>query len=392
MTTDSLLSAENPDLSVVIPCLNEEDTLGTCLSKLETVSKNENFQLEVIVADNGSQDKSIEIALRFNARVVQISRKGYGAALMGGIKEASAPFVLMADADDSYDFLELPKFFEKTKDEFDLVQGCRLPRGGGKINKGAMPWSHRYIGNPLFTFLVRSWFGSPINDVYCGMRAFKKSFYDSLKMRCTGMEFATEMIIKAANLGAKTVEVPITLHKDGRIQHPPHLRTIKDGWKTLQFFLICAPSKLFLLPGLLMCSVGMLGGVLGYLGCSLGPITLGAHTMLGSSLLVISGYQAVIMHILSLDLSQKLEISKMKKSFLQILLTSHSAKIGFFLLLSGVLLWGGTFISWQSTGFGPLDYGKTMKVVIPGATLISIALEMMIFTFFRLWVKLEINN
>ena len=392
MTTDSLLSAENPDLSVVIPCLNEEDTLGTCLSKLETVAKNENFKLEVIVADNGSQDKSIEIALRFNARVVQISRKGYGAALMGGIKEASAPFVLMADADDSYDFLELPKFFEKTKDEFDLVQGCRLPRGGGKINKGAMPWSHRYIGNPLFTFLVRSWFGSPINDVYCGMRAFKKSFYDSLKMRCTGMEFATEMIIKAANLGAKTVEVPITLHKDGRIQHPPHLRTIKDGWKTLQFFLICAPSKLFLLPGLLMCSIGMLGGVLGYLGSSLGPITLGAHTMLGSSLLVISGYQAVIMHLLSLDLSQKLEISKMKKSFLQILLTSHSAKIGFFLLLSGVLLWGGTFISWQSTGFGPLDYGKTMKVVIPGATLISIALEMMIFTFFRLWVKLEINN
>ena len=382
MTMDSLLSAENPDLSVVIPCLNEEDTLGTCLSKLETVAKNENFQLEVIVADNGSQDKSIEIALRFNARVVQISRKGYGAALMGGIKEASAPFVLMADADDSYDFLELPKFFEKTKDEFDLVQGCRLPRGGGKINKGAMPWSHRYIGNPLFTFLVRSWFGSPINDVYCGMRAFKKSFYDSLKMRCTGMEFATEMIIKAANLEAKTVEVPITLHKDGRIQHPPHLRTIKDGWKTLQFFLICAPSKLFLLPGLLMCSVGMLGGVLGYLGSSLGPITLGAHTMLGSSLLVISGYQAVIMHLLSLDLSQKLEISKMKKSFLQILLTSHSAKIGFFLLLSGVLLWGGTFISWQSTGFGPLDYGKTMKVVIPGATLISIALEMMIFTFF----------
>ena len=122
------------------------------MSKLETVAKNENFQLEVIVADNGSQDKSIEIALRFNARVVQISRKGYGAALMGGIKEASAPFVLMADADDSYDFLELPKFFEKTKDEFDLVQGCRLPRGGGKINKGAMPWSHRYIGNPLFTF------------------------------------------------------------------------------------------------------------------------------------------------------------------------------------------------------------------------------------------------
>jgi glycosyltransferase involved in cell wall biosynthesis len=393
MTTDSLLSSENPDLSVVIPCLNEEDTLGTCLSKLETVAKKENFTLEVIVADNGSKDKSIGIASQFNAKVVHVSRKGYGAALMGGIEQAKAPFVLMADADDSYDFLEVPKFFKKTKEGFDLVQGCRLPRGGGKIIKGAMPWAHRHIGNPLFTFLVRSWFNSPINDVYCGMRAFKKSFYDSLKMRCTGMEFATEMIIKAANSGAKTVEVPITLHKDGRIQHPPHLRTIRDGWKTLQFFLICAPSKLFLLPGLIMCSIGILGGFLGYLGSSLGPVTLGAHTMLGSSLFVISGYQAVLMHLLSLDLSQKLGMRNSEKStFLQKLITSQGTRICLVLVLSGVFLWGKVFHSWQATFFGPLDYAMTMKIVIPGATLISLSLEMMIFTFFRSWIKVEINN
>ena len=306
MIADNLLSSENPDISVVIPCLNEEDTLGKCLSKLETVAKFKNFTIEVIVADNGSQDHSIDIASEFNVRVVKVSRKGYGAALMGGIEKTKAPFILMADADDSYDFLEIPKFFLKIKEGFDLVQGCRLPRGGGKIIKGAMPWTHRYIGNPLFTFLVRSWFSSPINDVYCGMRAFKKSFYDSLQMRCTGMEFATEMIIKAANSGAKTVEIPITLHKDGRIQHPPHLRTIRDGWKTLQFFLLCAPTKLFLVPGILMILLGTAAGCFGYSGSSFNNITLGCHTMLGGSLFIVSGFQAVLTSFLCTNLSSKI--------------------------------------------------------------------------------------
>jgi len=378
---------------VVIPCLNEEDTLGLCLSKLETVAKNENFTIEAIVADNGSQDKSFEIASQFNVKVVHVSRKGYGNALMGGIEQAKAPFVLMADADDSYNFLEVPKFFEKTKEGFDLVQGCRLPRGGGKILKGAMPWSHRNIGNPLFTFLVRSWFNSPVNDVYCGMRAFKKSFYNSLKMRCGGMEFATEMIIKSANLEAKTVEVPITLHKDGRIQHPPHLRTIRDGWKTLQFFLICAPSKLFLLPGLIMCSIGLFGGILGYMGFSLNNVTLGAHTMLGSSLFIISGYQAILLHILSLDLSQKLGIRKLgKSSFIQKFISSQAAKLSFAMVLSGVFLWSKVFLGWQSNNFGALDYASSMKIVIPGAILISLSFESIIFSFFRSWIKVEINN
>ena len=212
-------------------------------------------------------------------------------------------------------------------------------------------------------------------------------------MRCTGMEFATEMIIKAANSKAKTVEVPITLHKDGRIQHPPHLRTFRDGWKTLQFFLICAPSKLFLLPGLIMCSLGMLGGVLGYMGSTFGPVTLGAHTMLGSSLFVISGYQAVLMHLLSLDLSQKLGMrSSENNTFLQKVIMSQGARICLLLFFSGVLLWGKVFLSWQLTDFGQLDYAITMKLVIPGATLISLSLEMMIFTFFRSWVRVEINS
>ena len=206
------------------------------------------------------------------------------------------------------------------------------------------------------------------------------------------MEFATEMIIKAANSGAKTAEVPITLHKDGRIQHPPHLRTIRDGWKTLQFFLICAPSKLFLFPGAIMFSLGISGVLLGYFSANLGSVTLGAHTMLGSSLFVISGYQAILMHLLSTDLSQKLEIRRTKKSFLHNFVTSHGGKIVLFLLFSGLLLWGETLILWQSIGFGPLDYATTMKVVIPGAMLISLSFEMLIFIFFRSWIRVEINS
>ena len=383
----------SPDLSIVIPCLNEEDTLGICLSKIQTVADQEKFTIEVIVADNGSLDKSIEIASEFNARIVHVSNKGYGAALMGGIAQAKSSFILMADADDSYDFMEVPKFFHKLNKGFDLVQGCRLPSGGGIIKKGAMPWSHRHIGNPLFTFLVRSWFSSPINDVYCGMRAFKKTFYESLKMKCNGMEFATEMIIKGANIEANTAEVPITLHKDGRIQHPPHLRTIRDGWRTLQFFLLCAPSKLFLLPGITMCTTGFIGCLLGYWGSSFGSVNLGAHTILGSALLIVSGYQAILMHSLSLNLSERLGIlTNRRNKYFKDFVISREIILSLSLLVSGISLWAKVFFSWQSSGFGILDYATTMKVVIPGATLISLSLETLIFSLFRSWVQLETTN
>ena len=272
------------------------------------------------------------------------------------------------------------------------MQGCRLPKGGGKIAKGAMPWSHRHIGNPFFTFLVKSWFSSPVNDVYCGMRAFTRSFYDSIKMKCTGMEFATEMIIKAANFSTKTVEIPITLHKDGRIQHPPHLRTIRDGLKTLQFFLVCAPSKLFLLPGLFMCSLGSIGSALGYLGSSFGPITLGPHTMLGSSLFIISGTQAIFMNILSLDISKKIGMRKPVNNTLKQYLKIPQGMTCLLLLFSGVYLWGKIYLSWYLNNFGPLDYASTMKVVILGTTFISLSLQIIIFNFFRAWIKVEINN
>ena len=217
--------ASSPEVSVVMPCLNEADTLDVCLEKAQRALCEHQIAGEIIVADNGSTDGSQAIAARRGARVVHVESKGYGNALMGGIAAVRGRFVIMGDADDSYDFLEIPRFVEKLREGFDVVQGCRLPSGGGKVMPGAMPLSHRWWGNPMFSSMTRRMFHAPIHDVYCGMRGFTKEFYDRLCPRCTGMEFATEMIIKASLYGERIAEVPITLYPDGRKSHAPHLKT-----------------------------------------------------------------------------------------------------------------------------------------------------------------------
>jgi glycosyltransferase involved in cell wall biosynthesis len=229
------------EVSVVMPCLNEADTLEACVTKAQRVLRKHGIKGEVIVADNGSTDGSQAIAIRMGARLVHVEPKGYGNALMGGIAAARGKFVIMGDADDSYDFLQLSRFVEKLREGFDLVQGCRLPAGGGTVQPGAMPFLHRWWGNPMFSIMTRWMFHAPIHDVYCGMRGFAKELYDRLDQRCTGMEFATEMIIKASLFGADIAEVPITLHPDGRKSHAPHLKTFRDGWRTLRFFLMYSP-------------------------------------------------------------------------------------------------------------------------------------------------------
>jgi glycosyltransferase involved in cell wall biosynthesis len=236
------------EVSVAIPCLNEQDTLARCIEKAQQAFREYNIAGEILVADNGSTDSSRTIAERERARVVTVKEPGYGSALMGGIAAANGRFIIIGDADDSYDFLELPKIVEKLREGFDLVQGCRLPAGGGSIRPGAMPFLHRWIGNPVFSFLAGRWFRAPIHDVYCSLRGFTKAMYDRLDQRCTGMEFATEMIIKASLRGEKIAEVPITLHRDGRTSHPPPLKTFRDGWRTFRYFLMCSPRWLFLIP------------------------------------------------------------------------------------------------------------------------------------------------
>ncbi len=258
------------ELSVVMPCLNEADTLAACIHKAWRAMGEHGIVGEVIVADNGSTDGSQEIAAALGARVVHVSARGYGNALMGGIAASVGRFVVIGDADDSYDFAELPKFVEKLREGYDLVQGCRLERGGGHVMPGAMPRLHRWWGNPMFTAMARSWFQVPVNDVYCGMRGFTQGALREPAQQCTGMEFATEMIIRSSLVHARIAEVPITLHPDGRKVHAPHLHTFRDGWRTLRFFLLYSPRWLFFIPGFALIVVGLVGYCLALPGVSVG--------------------------------------------------------------------------------------------------------------------------
>jgi glycosyltransferase involved in cell wall biosynthesis len=251
-TVESHSVSDEIEVSIVIPCLNEAETVGICVEKALQWIRDQGIHGEVILADNGSTDGSCEIAQSKGARVIEIPNKGYGNALMGGIGEARGRFVIMGDADNSYDFSTLEGFLEKLRAGSELVQGCRFPKGGGRIMSNAMPFLHRSWGNPMFSLLARVWFGAPINDVNCGLRGFSKALYHRLDMRCTGMEFAVEMIIKASLLKTNIVETPITLYRDGRRTRRPHLRTFRDGWRTLRVFLMFSPRWLFLIPGIIL--------------------------------------------------------------------------------------------------------------------------------------------
>src|SRR4051812_1560045 len=291
------------EVSVVMPCLNEADTLSTCIGKVQTTFAEHSIDGEIIIADNGSTDGSQDIATQMGARVVPVEERGYGNALIAGIRAANGTYVVMGDADDSYDWLELPSFVMKLREGFDLVQGCRLERGGGKVMPGAMPVLHRRWGNPMFSLLARRWFGAQITDVYCGFRGFTKDFWTELGQRAGGMEFATEMIIRASHRGTRVAEVPITLHPDGRVSHAPHLRTFRDGWRTMRFFLMYTPRRLFLIPGAALVLLGLIGYALALPNVTIAGATLDAHTLLFASLSILCGYQAILFAIFTKTLA-----------------------------------------------------------------------------------------
>ena len=377
------------EVSVVIPCLNEADTIGVCVQKAMAALVGAHIAGEVIAADNGSTDGSDRIAKEFGARVIHVSGKGYGKALMAGIAAASGRYIIMGDADDSYDFSELPRFVARLREGFELVQGCRLPAGGGTIARGAMRWSHR-IGNPLLSFLARFMFKVPAKDIYCGFRGFTKHLYSRIEQRCHGMEFATEMLIKATLHNARISELPITLHRDGRTRRRSHLRTYRDGWRTLRFFLLCSPRWLFLLPGLLLITVGLLAAISGLANLHFHNITFDAHTTLFGSLGVVCGHQCVLFAVFAKMFAIQERILPEDRFFQAVAnkLTLERGLIGGLIgLLTGISFLGASVVMWQHRDFGRMDYHATMKIVIPGVTFAVLGFQTILFSFFSSILK-----
>jgi glycosyltransferase involved in cell wall biosynthesis len=372
------------ELSIVMPCLNEADTIATCIAKAQRAMREQNIVGEVVIADNGSTDGSPQIAERLGARVIHVEAKGYGNALMGGIAAARGKYVIMGDADDSYDFLEVPRFVEKLREDFDLVQGCRLPAGGGRVMPGAMPFLHRWWGNPMFSAMTRAWFHAPIHDVYCGMRGFTKALYNRLSLRCTGMEFATEMIIKSSLYNEKIAEVPITLHPDGRLAHPPHLKTFRDGWRTLRFFLMYSPRWLFFVPGALLILLGLIGYGVAMPGLTIHGITFDAHTLLFASLALLCGFQsiqfALFAKIFAVHEGMMPEEARLNRFFAVVNL-ERGLIAGATCLVIGLALLAASVWQWGQAHFGPLNYAHTMRWVIPGATLTALGFQTILASF-----------
>jgi len=370
------------ELSVVMPCLNEAETLAACIRKAQQALEEGNIAGEVIVADNGSTDGSPEIAEKLGARVVRVQRKGYGSALMGGINAASGKYIVMGDADESYDFGHLPRFLEQLRKGADIVMGNRF-RGG--IQKYAMPPLHQYFGNPALTWIGRLFFHSPVGDFYCGLRGFRKDAFERMDLRTTGMEFATEMVVKATVLKLRIAEVPTTLSPDGR-NRPPHLRTWRDGWRTLRFFLLYSPRWLFLYPGAaLMLAGAVLGLWLLPAPRTVGNVTFDVHTILYAAAFLLLGFQSITFAVFTklFAISEGLlpPDPTLDKLFRYITL-EVGLLVGAVLVALGL---GTSFYavsSWEARHFGPLDYSHTMRIVIPAVLFLVWGAQTVLASFF----------
>jgi hypothetical protein len=371
-----------PELSVVMPCLNEAQTVGGCVAKARESFRKLRISGEVVVADNGSTDGSPEVAARGGARIVIVAERGYGNALRGGIAAARGAYVVMGDSDGSYDFADLAPFLEKLRQGYELVMGNRFR---GCILAGAMPAMHRFLGNPVLTAIGRLLFRSPVGDFHCGLRGFSRAAYERLALRTTGMEFASEMVVKSALLGLKVAEVPIVLYPDGR-SRPSHLRAWRDGWRHLRFMLLFCPLWLFVVPG---AAVG-LTGLAGMLWLLPGPrrvgaVTLDVHTLLLASFLCLVGSQILVFGVFTKQFAVSEGFHAPPRVFARLSrlpLLEAGLVVGAALVLAGITSGMLAVYGWRALSFGDLDPRVTMRRVIPGVLLLTLGVQTIFASFF----------
>jgi len=369
-------STETIELSIVMPCLNEAETLAVCIDKAQDYLERSGVVGEVIIADNGSTDGSQDIARAHGARVIDVPARGYGSALMGGIDAARGQYVVMGDADDSYDFSKLDPFVERLRAGDELVMGNRF-KGG--IAEGAMPPLHKYLGNPVLSWIGRVLFRSPIGDFHCGLRGFNRQSIINLHLQTTGMEFASEVVVKSTLGGLRVSEVPTTLDKDGR-SRPPHLRSWRDGWRHLRFLLIFSPRWLFLIPG----AVAFFLGLIGTLFISFGPIILGdigfdVSSQVYLAALTVVGYQSVLFAILTKIYAQhegfRIPRSRNFDRLERRISLESGALVGLALFLVGLAIGIWQFFAWAGEGFGSLDPSGTVRTAVLAALLMMLGAQ-----------------
>ena len=367
-----------------MPCLNEAETLARCIASAQAGIQRAGVRGEIIVADNGSADGSPAIAAQAGARVVPVREKGYGSALRGGIQAASGKWILMGDADDSYDFSEADRFVKKFQEGFELVMGCRLPVGGGTILPGAMPWKNRWLGNPVLSFIGRLFFKCPAHDFHCGLRGFTRAAFDRMDLQTTGMEFASEMVIKSTFKRLKIAEVPVTLRPDGR-SRPPHLKPWRDGWRHLRFMLLFSPRWLFLVPGLFLSLLGaVLGVALSLQNLVIGGVVLDVGTLMMACMALIVGVQLVVFAFFTkvFAIAEGLlpDDPKFSRVF-RFFTLEKGILLGLAVLLGGTLLFLRAAWIWRLHHYGPLDYQQNLRRLIPAATLILLGVQAVFSSF-----------
>jgi glycosyltransferase involved in cell wall biosynthesis len=377
------------EVSIVMPCLNEVETLATCIQKARRAIESLGLEAEIIVADNGSTDGSQAVARQLGVRVVEVARKGYGSALIGGIGAARGRFVIMGDADDSYDFTAIGPLVDRLREGNDLVMGNRF---AGGIKEGAMVWSHRWVGNPVLTATSRLFFHTPVGDMHCGLRGFRREAYERMHLSATGMEFASEMVIKASLQHMKIVEVPVTLSPDGRTR-PPHLRTWRDGWRHLRFMLLFSPRWLFLYPGLALFAVGVGLSLLLLPGpLRVGEVRLDIHTLLVAGFLALLGYQLVLFALFTKLFAIRVGFHPphpVLQAMFRYITLEVGLAAGALLALAGLVTLIVAVASWSAVGFGTLNPDTTMREVIPAVVLTALGTQTVFAAFFMSILGIE---